>query len=98
MNTDTLLAKAQIGLAFVAILGLMALTAVLIFYPGTLDDKPMTLVVTLATGLLAIAGQCVSFFVARHRPLNGAIPDPNGQDVSVSTSSTTTSTPKDQSK
>jgi hypothetical protein len=93
MNTDTLLARAQIGLAFLSLGGLMGMTGVLIFYHGTLDDKRMTLVVTLTTGLLAIAGQCVSFFVARHRPQAGTIPDPNGQDVSTST--TTTSIPKE---
>ena len=81
-DVDVMLARAQIKLGMVLVCGLIVLVFGVIaalFFPGNVNDKLVTLAVTLGTGLLGLAGQPIAYFFARHRPQNGA--DPDGADA-----------------
>ena len=65
---DLLLARAQVGLAFLAMIGFLAILGILIFYQSQLT--PTT--TTVLTGLLSVFGtiltMMMNYFFARQRP------------------------------
>lgn len=81
---DQLMAKAQIGLAFLIALGFLTILGALLY----VATHPMPLqgaVVTLLTGLLSVLGTILTlqmnYFFARHR--TSAVLDPSPDDMTV---------------
>ena len=77
-DLDYLVARTQRQLAFVLVTGLLLIILVvltLMVLPVTVNDKFVTLGVTVATGLLGLAGSVVAYFFARHRPPTAADDD-----------------------
>lgn len=81
ISVDTLLARAQVGLAFLFAAAFVGLILLLCFsFSGV---RPLSQEAnTLLTGLLGVMGTIVTlqqnYFFARHRPQDGALPDGNG--------------------
>lgn len=78
-DVDKLLARAQVGLAFLVAMGFLAILGVLLFHGATLSSTAVTIV----TGLLSVLGTIftlqMNYFFARHRPqgLPDDASDPN---------------------
>jgi len=86
-DTDLLLARAQVAIAFLFSIGFMSILFVLIFYYSNLSAPANTLLSGLTGALVTIVTQQSAFFFARQRP--NALPDP----TTTSTVTTTTTTP-----
>lgn len=79
LDLDIFIAKTQRSVAFLLIIGLIAMVfgiGFLLVAPWPVNDKLITLGVTLATGLLTLSGQPVAYLFMRHRP--PSLSDGNG--------------------
>lgn len=90
VNTiDQLMAKAQIGLAFLIALGFLIILATLLFI-ATHPVPMQGAVITLLTGLLSVLGTILTlqmnYFFARHR--TAGVPDSSPDDTTVQTNAT----------
>lgn len=86
-DVDLMLAKAQIGLAFLFALCIFALVFVLIFFNGSIGATALTIITSVITALVTILTLIANFFFSRSR--HAALPDP----TTTTTSTTTTTTP-----
>jgi hypothetical protein len=86
-NVDTMLARAQVGLAFLFALGFFALLGVLLMVHREMTPTELTILTGLVSVLGTLLALMMNFFFARTRP--AALPDP----ATTTTTSTTTTTP-----
>ena len=88
-DVDLLLARAQIGLAYLFAVGFIGILAMLVFQPINLTPTATTIL----TGLLSVFGTILTlqmnYFFARQRP--PTLPDPTNT-VTVATATTTSTT------
>lgn len=95
-DIDKLLARAQVGLAFLVAGGFLLILTVLLFHSTQLTQP----VVGIATSLLGVLGTIftlqMNYFFARHRPQS--LPEPNGSGVSQPSNPTSPVTPAPSSE
>jgi hypothetical protein len=73
-DVDCLLARAQVGLAFLFSFAVFALVFCLIFYHSGMSSVEVTILTSLTSVLATILTLQMNFFFARTRP--PALPDP----------------------
>ena len=81
-DLDAFTARTQARLAYGALLALFTLACGLLgalIYNIKADPQWMTLIVTLATGMLTLTGTAFGYFFARHRP--PTIPDEDDKSL-----------------
>jgi hypothetical protein len=88
-DVDKILARAQVGLAFLFATGFFALLFMLLLYHRELSSTELTILTGLVSVLGTLLALMMNFFFARTRP--AALPDPT--TTTTSTQSTTTPTP-----
>ena len=88
-DVDRILARAQVGLAFLFAFGFFALLFVLLLFHRDLSSTELTILTGLVSVLGTLLALMMNFFFARTRP--AALPDPT--TTTTTTSSTTTPTP-----
>lgn len=72
-DSDQMLARAQVKLAYMLIAGILLLSLVTIGI-SYLNDKFSSLATTISTGILTLAGTAAGYFLSRQRPHTS--PDP----------------------
>jgi hypothetical protein len=90
MNVDLMLARAQIGLAFLFAIGFLVILGVLIFYQANLTPTVTTILTSLLSVFVTILTLQSNYFFARTRP--PTLPDPANTVTVATTTSTTTPT------
>jgi len=88
-NVDTMLARAQVGLAFLFAVGFFALLFMLLLFHRDMSATELTILTGLVSVLGTLLALMMNFFFARTRP--AALPDPT--TTTTSTQTTTTPTP-----
>jgi hypothetical protein len=84
---EQLLARAQVGLAFLFAIGFFALLFILLTYHREMTSTELTILTGLVSVLGTLLALIMNFFFARTRPT--ALPDP----TTTTTTTTTTPTP-----
>ena len=88
-DVDRMLARAQVGLAFLFAGGFFTLLFMLLMFKRDMSPTELTILTGLVSVLGTLLALQMNFFFARTRP--AALPDPS--TTTTTTSSTTTPTP-----
>ena len=88
-DVDKILARAQVGLAFLFAMGFFGLLFALLLFHRDMSATELTILTGLVSVLGTLLALMMNFFFARTRP--AALPDPT--TTTTSTQSTTTPTP-----
>lgn len=86
-DVDKMLARAQVGLAFLFAAGFFGLLFTLLLFHREMTPTELTILTGLVSVLGTVLALILNFFFARTRP--AALPDPSG----TTTTSTTTTVP-----